>query len=230
MVNQVVSATGELADTVEGDFIAAVADGMGGANAGGIASRMALDGLARIRLPVTDEELEGIIRELHHNILAYGSSHPEASGLGTTLTGIVCMNDKITVFNVGDSRVYRYRDGILKQLTKDHSLVQALYDSGRISREEMFYHPQKNIVLQSLGGTTTEDRIQVDVETIRGLFEPNDILLLCSDGLSDMLREEEIEEILLSNMVINDAAQSLVARLNEHGGHDNITVVIAVRK
>jgi len=230
LVNRFVTASGERHEALESDFIIAVADGMGGEKAGEVASRLALDGFQDLSLPVTTEELVITIRQIHDAILDYGGRNCEARGLGTTLVGLVCIGNKVTVFNVGDSRVYRFRDGMLKQLTTDHSLVQALLDAGQITREEAFHHPQKNIVVQSLGGSTATERLQVDIEPVRGLFEPNDMFLVCSDGLSDMVRDEEMEEILSRSTSVADAARALVAKANEHGGHDNITLVVATRK
>ena len=230
LINGFISASGEKHEALQGNFIIAVADGMGGENAGEIASRLALQGLGHLELPTTGDELEARIRKIHHSIVNYGSQHNEAKGLGTTLSGLCCVDDRVTTFNVGDSRVYRFRDGILKQLTNDHSLVQALLTTGQITREEAIHHPQKNIIIQSLGGNTAEERLQVDIENIRGSFEPEDAFLVCSDGLSDMVGDENIEGILQTSKSVVDAVHTLVSRANENGGHDNITVVIATRK
>lgn len=230
MVNRFVSASGEYFEVSEGNFIIAVADGMGGENAGEVASKLTLTTLNSTIIPIANEDLASKIKDIHRAILDYGINNSEAKGLGTTLTGMMCVDDRIITFNVGDSRVYRYRDGILKQLTTDHSLVHALLSAGKISREEAFDHPRKNELIQSLGGITYADRLQVDVESIRGVFEEDDILLLCSDGLNDMVRDEDMEQILASGSDIKSLAHSLVAKANDYGGHDNITVVMAIRK
>ena len=167
--------------------------------------------------------LADTIIEAHQNIRTYGNKCPEANGLCATVAGILCVENKITVFHVGDSRVYRFRDGILKCLTKDQSLVQVLYDSGRITREEMFDHPQKNIILQSVGGQNKS--VDADIQCLRSGFEAGDIFLVCTDGLTDMIRDEVIEEILATKD-INTVAKTLIAKANESGGYDNITVIV----
>lgn len=229
LIDRLVSATGSNYETRDGDFLVAVADGVGGEKAGEVAARLALTRLSAVSLPVSNEELAETILQIHAAILEYGARNVAARGLGTTLAGLVCVENKVTVFNVGDSRVYRFRDGILKQLTTDHSLVQALLSAGQITRDEAFHHPQKHIVSQSLGGTTTVDRLQVDVETVRGVFEPGDLFLVCSDGMSDMVRDEEMEEIFINYKSVSETACALVARANEHGGHDNVTVIVVAR-
>jgi len=206
-------------------ILIAVADGVGGCNAGEIASHLALTLLSQLRLPIGDQSLVEYVKQINEEIYEYGNQNPSAKGLATTLTMFSVSDDQITTLSIGDSRIYRYRDGFLKQITKDHSLVQALFEAGEITREEMFTHPQRNIVLQSLGGNQDNTNLEVDVQHLRGHFENRDIFIVCSDGLSDLVNDNDIESILNQSSSLTQAASSLVQKANDNGGRDNITVV-----
>ena len=237
LINDFIANSGNKHILVEGDFITAVADGVGGYNAGEIASHLALEQLSgKYNELAKDSSISAInnltrfsedilsdtILDAHHNILAYGSRYPEARGLCATIAGILCVENKITVFHVGDSRVYRFRDGRLKRLTRDHSLVQVLFDSGKITREAMLNHSQKHIILQSVGGKN--ESINAEIQCLRSGFEAGDIFIICTDGLTDMVKDEVIEEILACEDT-STAVKELIVKANEKGGHDNVTIV-----
>ena len=238
LINDFIANSGNKHIVIEDDFIVAVADGLGGYNAGEVASYLALEKLAerygnyvkdssissKMDLAGFSEEiLYDSIRNAHLKILEYGERYPESKGLSATIAGILCNGNKITVFHVGDSRVYRFRDGILKRLTKDHSLVQVLYDAGKITREEMFDHSQKHIILQSIGGKN--EGVDADIQCLRSGFEAGDMFIVCTDGLTDMVQDEVIEEILATENT-GTAVNKLIVKANEKGGHDNITVIV----
>lgn len=213
----------------EENFLVAIADGVGGLNAGEIASQLCLRAMAKAILPITADNLEQHIKSANIEVFQYGQNNPSATGLGTTLAGMICQEEKIMVFNVGDSRVYRFRDGFLRQLTIDDSLVQVLLEAGKISREEMFDSPDKNIILQMIGQNEEKVALDVSIQQVRGSLEPGDIYLLCSDGLSDMMTLVEIEDIINQYQSLTDVVQELVKEAKLRGGYDNITI-IAVKK
>lgn len=229
LINDYIASSGEKhVSQYCGDFILAVADGVGGVNAGEIASRMVLEHLATMPRDLGESDIACFIQALNDKLLSYGEDNPDARGLGTTLAGIVCRGGKVLTFNVGDSRVYRFRDGFLRQLTRDHSLVQSLFEAGQITREEMFRHPNKNILLQFIG-SHQPGRLAVDVEALRGEFGAGDIILICSDGLCDMVDHDKIESIIADAPSIQGAASNLVQEAKQRGGEDNITVILAKR-
>lgn len=201
----------------------AVADGMGGAEAGEIASSMTLKHLQQYQKPINEEA----IKEINQSILNYGESQSQHRGLGTTLTGLTNENGELTFFHVGDSRLYRFRDGFLKQLSHDHSLVESLFQTGQIRRDEKRDHEKKHVILSCLG--MDHARLKIEIDTVRGAFELEDLFLLCSDGLSDMLTDEQMEEVLKDNKPIREKAQTLVEQAKLRGGEDNLTIIL-VRK
>ena len=142
--------------------------------------------------------------------------------MGTTIVAAVIIDSELLVANVGDSRAYLYRNFQIKQLTEDHTLVQELVKSGEITEEEAKRHPQRNIVTQSLGIT-----LNVQIDFVRVTLKNEDTILLCSDGLSNMLEDQYIKEILGNYSDVNTQAQKAVLAANEAGGRDNITVAIA---
>lgn len=142
------------------------------------------------------------------------------SRMATTMVAVVIDGEQITFANVGDSRGYHYRDGIIKQITKDHSLVAKLVEEGAITAEEAENHPRKNVILGSLG---SEDEVDVDVFKVQGVT--GDVLLLCSDGLTNYVRDKELAEVIEGNS-LEDAPSMLIALANARGGGDNISVVL----
>jgi protein phosphatase len=206
----------------------AIADGMGGAQAGEVASRLAaavLEEGGPDRSPAVDGEgqIEELIHEANRRVFQRASEDAATSGMGTTMTVALVDSTRgaIAFGHVGDSRAYRVRDGELEQLTQDHSLVGELVRSGKISPEEAESHPQRSVITRALG--TEAD---VDVDTFTRDAEPDDVYLLCSDGLTDMLADREILELLDGAPALDVAARRLVEAANSRGGEDNITVVV----
>jgi protein phosphatase len=221
--------TGMLRAANEDSFFArsplfAVADGMGGAQAGEVASAIAvsvLDG----GLPQTggsvEQRLAGAVEDANGQIHERSRTEPELSGMGTTFTGVYLDEDDITVAHVGDSRAYRWRDGVLEPLTEDHSLVGEFIRQGKLTPEEAEEHPQRSIITRALG---PEAHVQVDTHTWRA--QPGDWYLLCSDGLTSMIPEAKVVEILTASADIHAAGRALVDAANAAGGRDNITVIL----
>ena len=211
--------------------IAVLADGMGGYNAGDVASNMAVTLLHKgvsARLSARSEtNLENILREeiTKANLAIYEASLAQAkyAGMGTTLVLAVFQDNQMVVAHIGDSRLYRLRGGLLEQLTHDHSLFQEQVDHGVYSREElMLFHP-KNLVTRALG---VDLEVEADVSTYPTQID--DIYLLCSDGLTDMAGVDDIRDTIdLKRDNLKQAAQALVKLANDHGGRDNIAVVLA---
>jgi PPM family protein phosphatase len=201
----------------------AVADGMGGAKAGEVASAMAaetFEGEADSGEPA-EAQLTRILREANRRIYDLAVSDDSHRGMGTTVTAAKVTGDEVSLGHVGDSRAYRLRDGELEQLTRDHSLVAELERSGQITPEAAEHHPQRSIITRALG---PEPDVQVDTYTLAGRV--GDLFLICSDGLTSMISDEELGSILRSSDSLDEAAASLVRAANQSGGKDNITVVM----
>jgi PPM family protein phosphatase len=201
----------------------AIADGMGGAQAGEVASRLAAAALRESGAKTLGGErrISDLIQEANRRVYDRSSTDPNTSGMGTTITVALVENDSVAFGHVGDSRAYLIRDGRMEQVTEDHSLVNELLKSGKLSREEAESHPQRSVITRALG--TDPD---VDVDTFTIAAEVGDVFLLCSDGLTDMVGEGEILELVERNRDdLNRALKSLVKAANRSGGDDNITVV-----
>ena len=203
----------------------AVADGVGGAQAGEIASRLAAAALEE-RLPGAfgEETLAELLQTANDRIYRHSLDDPSAAGMGTVVTALLVDEDagNIAIGHVGDSRAYRLRDGVFEQLTPDHSLVGELVRSGRLSTEEAENHPHRSVITRAVG---TEP--SVDVETLTVAAAPGDLYLICSDGLTDIVRDEQIAELIsAADHDLDAAAEALVAAANRAGGIDNITVVL----
>lgn len=205
------------------DELFAVADGMGGHRGGEVASSVALEALASTFVDRSPEGLRDAAREANTAVYAQASDDPELQGMGTTLVAAATIDGASTLawVNVGDSRLYLFRDGELSRVSQDHSLVEEAVRSGELSAEEARDHPQRHIVTRALGIGATVD---VDVGTI----EPSvgDRLVLCSDGLYDAVEDERIAGVLQRLAGADDAAAELVRLANVSGGRDNITVVV----
>jgi PPM family protein phosphatase len=210
-----------------------VADGMGGAAAGELASEMATDTIYRQMVQAwgADREttpqqfayrLKEAVEVANGHIHSYAKAHPEVRGMGTTTTAVGMLGEHFYLSQVGDSRAYLIRDGQAVQLTKDQSLMQRLVEAGELTEEEAAKSERRNIILQALG---PDARVKVDLthqEVRRG-----DILVLCSDGLSGQVKKEEIGEIVARERDLATAADRLIKLANERGGPDNITVILA---
>jgi PPM family protein phosphatase len=200
-----------------------VADGMGGAQAGEVASRIAIesfqDGLQDAAAPET--ALAELTQRANAHIHELSHSNAEQAGMGTTLTAVYVGEREISIAHVGDSRAYRLRDGVLERLTEDHSLVDELLRQGRLTPEEALEHPQRSVITRALG---PEGVVEVDTRSYSA--RDGDVYLLCSDGLTTMLAEDRLAELLLAHASLREAGEALIAAANEAGGRDNITVVL----
>ncbi|HVR04963.1 MAG TPA: Stp1/IreP family PP2C-type Ser/Thr phosphatase [Solirubrobacteraceae bacterium] len=200
-----------------------VADGMGGAQAGEVASRLAVDAFRDgLGDPASPE------RELAEHALAANSrihelsqSNAEQAGMGTTLTAVYVGPHEIAIAHVGDSRAYCLRDGELLRLTDDHSLVDEMIREGRLTPEEAEEHPQRSIITRALG---PEEIVEVDTRSFGA--RAGDVYLLCSDGLTSMVPEPRLAEILRAHLRLRDAGEALIREANNAGGRDNITVIL----
>ncbi len=210
-----------------GETLFAVADGMGGHAGGDVASALALQRLAEI-----DGEYGSAVDAefaLQEAIVAANAvltetvyEHPELTGMGTTLSALVRVGHSVALAHIGDSRVYRLRDDVLTQITVDHTFVQRLVDSGRITPEEAKTHPRRSVLMRVLGDVDAAPEVDLQVMDTR----PGDRWMLCSDGLSGVVEHDDIEKILKNQVSPSDAANALVKESLDHGAPDNVTVVV----
>lgn len=211
----------------ESRAVFAVADGMGGHLAGEVASRMAIEAVQRM---AKDNDVPGIaalrdaVAGAHETILTHAQSHIECAGMGTTLSVLWLSRSYAYIAHVGDSRIYRLRAGSLSQITQDHSLVEELVRAGLITREQARTHPRRNIITRALGthGENEPDLLVTDVQD-------GDLFLLCTDGLTGMVTDAQIERILLDNDM-EAAADALLAAALDAGGRDNVTLILCERR
>ena len=199
----------------------AVADGMGGARGGEIASRVAATALGESVDGSGEARVAALIQEANRKVYERAREDSDASGMGTTITVALFENGIVSIGHVGDSRAYLIRDRKVDQLTEDHSLVAELVRTGRLSPEEAESHPQRSVITRALG--TDPD---VDVDTFSVEAKPGDLFLICSDGLTSMVADEEILDVVEPRRDdLDAAARELIAAANRSGGEDNITVV-----
>ncbi|SHM08551.1 protein phosphatase [Caldanaerovirga acetigignens] len=205
-----------------------VADGMGGHNAGEVASRLAVEEISsfiksKYYAKSFQEDVVLLIKEAfkaaNEKIYTMSLQSEQLAGMGTTATLALFNQGRVYIGHVGDSRAYMLRGDHLRQLTKDHSLVWQLMEEGRLTAQEIKCHPMRNIITRALG---VDEKVDVDVYDYE--YKSGDIFLLCSDGLTNMLDDEKIREIILNADSIEAAAERLVQAANNLGGHDNITV------
>ena len=208
------------------EFILAIADGMGGHKAGEVASSIAIEQIKENFYKLESlgkkedaiEWLRNIVKIINKKIFEYAKDNPESKGLGTTLVIAIRTEDYILYGNIGDSSGFVYKNGKLFKVTKDHTLVNLLVEAGNITEEEAKNHPKKNVLMKALGSNET---LEADI------FEtsPNvDGVLLCSDGLTNMLTKEQIEHTLNSSDTIENKVKMLIRKCNSRGGTDNISV------
>ena len=210
-----------------------VADGMGGYNGGEIASSLAVTATKDFiennfaETEHTKEKLQELVKNAieYANMLVYEKSKEvsELEGMGTTIEVALVHHNRVYIGQVGDSRIYRIRKDFIRKLTTDHSYVEKLVKDGKISKEEAVHHPKKNMLTRALGCTSF---VEPDV-TVKG-FQKEDILVLTSDGLTNMIKDEEIYKIIKDNIEV--ATDKLIDKANETGGLDNITVIIVLNK
>jgi PPM family protein phosphatase len=201
----------------------AVADGMGGARAGEVASAIAAEAFegAGAGDEAAEAQLTRLLREANRRIYELAVTDESHRGMGTTLTAAKVHGGEVSLGHVGDSRAYRMRDGELEQITRDHSLVAELERSGQITPEAAEHHPQRSIITRALGPEP-----DVDVDTYTLSARDGDLFLLCSDGLTSMISDDEVAAILRTADSLEDAAAALIQAANQSGGRDNITVVM----
>ena len=207
-----------------------VCDGMGGANAGNVASRFAADSFLADAAGALDSAPDEIMRHktmLHalekanDTVFGLAGRQPEFRGMGTTLVGAFVQGREASILNVGDSRAYLFDGETLRQVSEDHSYVEEMRRLGRISAEDARTHPQKNLITRAVGVDATVDGDLFEVE-----LRDTDILLLCSDGLTGMVEDEKIAEVLAKAGTLEDKGRELLTLALEGGGRDNITVAL----
>ena len=204
-----------------------VADGMGGHAGGDIASAIASQHISLADEPLAtsaeaEQKLIDYIYQAKQKIDASVKQHPAITGMGTTLSAMMVTGTKVTIAHIGDSRIYLARDGVVKQITTDHTFVQRLVDTGRISEEEALVHPRRSVWMRVLGDI--EQFPEVDIDTYE--TKPGDRWMACSDGLSGVVPDQLMKNILLSNVDIQEAGELLVGEALEFGAPDNVTVVL----
>ncbi len=205
----------------------AVADGLGGHLAGEVASNLALSLIEKeLKEPVSNREelikkMINAIKEVNKKVYERSREKSDYRGMGTTLTLAYHLEDKLYFLHVGDSRAYLFRQGKLYRLTEDHSVVFQMFKEGRISQEEMETHPLRSTLTQAIGVSPS---VQADVVAVK--TRVGDRYLLTTDGLTTMLKDEEIEEILKKNLSLEESCRTLINAANLKGGYDNITLVL----
>lgn len=209
-------------------YLMMVADGMGGHNAGEVASRLAIDTINETYFSNTTEKnreklLAAAFQAANKKIYEQASSNENYRGMGTTCTALVLVAGKIYFAHAGDSRAYLYKDGKIHRITEDHTYVQELVNNGNISSEEADTHPQRNILTNAMG---TKPSMRVDTGVYPQPFDANDRLMICSDGLYDYLSDAEIGAVMEKGS-LQDAADHFINEAKRRGGKDNITVVMA---
>lgn len=211
-------------------LVVAVADGMGGASAGEVASSIFVTVVREyftVSAVASEEDAYQLVQQVfsvaNNRMVEHVIRNPHDSGMGCTAELLTFAGGRYIIGHVGDSRIYLLRNGVLRQLTKDHSLVQMQVDGGMITAEAARVHPQKNIVLRAVG---IENDISLDI--LRGNLLPDDLFILCSDGLTDMIEDTELVTILLAPVTLVQKVEQLVESAKKAGGKDNITVVLSL--
>ncbi|MFZ3576555.1 Stp1/IreP family PP2C-type Ser/Thr phosphatase [Virgibacillus sp. DJP39] len=210
-------------------YLSIVADGMGGHQAGDVASQMATSIIEekwqetdQISKPEEAEMwLKATIEQVNKEIYEKSIKEESCKGMGTTVVTVIHTQDFVTVAHIGDSRCYLKNEAGFSQITEDHSLVNELVRSGQISNEDAEHHPRKNVLLKALG---TEEVIYPDIQTVT--WETDNMILLCSDGLSNKVSDSELQSFITGDESLVDKVQGLIALANERGGEDNISLVI----
>ncbi|MSZ08741.1 MAG: serine/threonine-protein phosphatase, partial [Actinobacteria bacterium] len=209
-----------------GRHLFVVADGMGGHAGGDVASALAVQHLSRLDRAYSsvDEARETLftnILEAGRELTSTVEEHPELTGMGTTVSAMIRVGSQMVIAHIGDSRIYRLREGVLEQITSDHTFVQRLVDSGRITPEEAAVHPRRSVLMRVLGDVDAEPEVDTHVVDT----QPGDRWLLCSDGLSGYVPERDIAETLLTIDDVELACHKLITQTLSEGAPDNVTVV-----
>lgn len=210
-----------------GRHLYVVADGMGGHAGGDVASALAVQHLSRLDRPYSsvDEARETLftnILEAGRELTTTVEEHPELTGMGTTVSAMIRVGSQMVIAHIGDSRIYRLREGVLEQITSDHTFVQRLVDSGRITPEEAAVHPRRSVLMRVLGDVDAEPEVDTHVVDT----QPGDRWLLCSDGLSGYVSERDIAETLLTVDDVELVCHKLITQTLSEGAPDNVTVVV----
>ncbi|MBA4248469.1 MAG: serine/threonine-protein phosphatase [Microbacterium sp.] len=210
-----------------GEYLFVVADGMGGHAGGDVASALAIQSIAHVDRRFDSaadaaEALRSALLEANHELAETVFEHPELAGMGTTVSSIVRVGDQLALAHIGDSRIYRWREGTLTQITKDHTFVQRLVDSGRITAEEAAIHPRRSVLMRVLGDVDLTPEIDIDVLDTRA----GDRWLICSDGLSGYVAESRLAELLAEHPDAVVAIQALIDESLDNGAPDNVTAVV----
>ena len=210
-----------------GRHLYVVADGMGGHAGGDVASALAVQHLARLDRAYSsvDEARETLftnILEAGRELTTTVEEHPELTGMGTTVSAMIRVGSQMVIAHIGDSRIYRLREGVLEQITSDHTFVQRLVDSGRITAEEAAVHPRRSVLMRVLGDVDAEPEVDTHVVDT----QPGDRWLLCSDGLSGYVSERDIAETLLTIDDVELVCHKLITQTLSEGAPDNVTVVV----
>lgn len=210
-------------DSQAGVFV--VADGVGGKEAGEIASATAVRIVAEATWSAgPDEDPAEVLREAFYqaNDLLHREGHEHGmDGMGTTLTAAICTEEKITIVHVGDSRAYLINSQEIRQLTEDHSLVAQLVREGKLSPDDAIHHPRRNILIRAIG-----QEALVDVDMLETVWQKGDYLLLCSDGLYNLVSDEEMQEWTVRSTLLRTAVQFMAETAYNRGGYDNISVIL----
>jgi serine/threonine protein phosphatase PrpC len=236
-VRQTSLSLGKVRHSTDESHLFVVADGMGGHAGGEHASALAVDAVEAFVLETfkwfskckgreQDQilaDFQSAVGQANARVLAEGHEHPDLRGMGTTLTLAYSLNDTLFVAHAGDSRCYLYRNGDLHRLTRDHTLVEDMVRRGGLSPEDASKHRLRHVVTNAVGGDSPE----LEVELHKVHLEPGDAILLCSDGLTEMLPDHEIADVLATMPDAERACEKLVARANDEGGKDNITAIVA---
>ncbi len=212
----------------EGLFV--VADGMGGYNAGEIAAELAVrTACERIRqtnggAAVLNAAMQSALERCNHEIRVYAAAHPDCLGMGTTIIVCVIRGDRLHVAHIGDSRAYLLRDGLLRRVTRDHSIGQQITDSGALTEDQVRHLPGRGILTRALG---VEESVASEINVFD--WQPRDTLLLCSDGLTDVVPDQQIEQLLIASAAGGPDGQArvLVEAALKAGGCDNVTALVA---
>lgn len=232
-IRQVNEDSAEVIHRENNAILALVTDGMGGHQAGDVASQMTLKKIKQdfevveLNKDATawEDWLLKTIQESNRFIYEYAINHEIYQGMGTTIVSALFLSDFFVIAHVGDSRIYRFSTNNLQALTNDHSLVNELLRSGQITKEEAEVHPQRNVITRAIG---TEETVEVEITTLS--YVGNQYVLLCSDGLSDTLSEEQIILILSGQGSVEEKASKLIHLALEAGGEDNITLILIKTK
>lgn len=227
LINKIVMSHAQMESNINHPFIVGVADGVAGEKSGEIASRLCLELLSNIKFS-KKTNLKKKILDIHENLRCYGIAHDDSLNMQTTLCALAVDEDNIAYsINIGDSRMYRFHSGELTQLTKDQSLVELLYDAGEITDDEKNKHDKRNVIFPVMGNVLSQP--SPDIKKV-GEIPPEDLILICSDGLSDYASKNEIENVLSEKVILPKRLSSLVSLAINKGSKDNITIIAVSSK